>query len=156
MFLISKNVYIDQWADIVNEYNNKIKIEKKLYNNILIHHIGYMTGKSLRYITINSVNPLYVIINKINGYIEESNENKYLTLVPTDESIYILEKYEEPWTKQKNLIRSNSDIYDEKYMKNKFSSDDDLLLKKMVELRNMIVVVTSVFHKNKKYCIQVV
>ena len=115
-----------------------------------------MTGKSLRYIIINSVNPLYVIINKINGYIEESNENKYLTLVSTDESIYILEKYEEPWTKQKNLIRSNSDIYDEKYMKNKFSSDDDLLLKKMVELRNMIVVVTSVFHKNKNYCIQVV
>ena len=116
-------------------------------------------SKSLRYITVNSVNPLYVIINKINGYIEESNENKYLTLVPTDESIYILEKYEEPWTKQKNLIRSksnNSDIYDEKYMKNKFNSDDNLLLKKMLERRNMIVVVTSVFHKNKKYYIQVV
>ena len=31
-------------------------------------------------------NPLYLIINKINWYIEESNENKYLALVPTDGS----------------------------------------------------------------------
>ena len=29
--------------------------------------------KDLSYIKINSVNPLYFIINKINGYIEESN-----------------------------------------------------------------------------------
>ena len=32
------------------------------------------------------VNPLSLIINKTNGYIKESNGNKYLTLVPTDES----------------------------------------------------------------------
>ena len=34
----------------------------------------------------NSENPLYLIINKINGFIEESNGNKHLTLVPTNES----------------------------------------------------------------------
>ena len=28
---------------------------------------------------INSVNPLYVIIREVDGYIEESNGNKYLT-----------------------------------------------------------------------------
>ena len=33
---------------------------------------------------INSVNFLYLIIQEINGYIKESNGNKYLTLVPTD------------------------------------------------------------------------
>ena len=34
----------------------------------------------------NNENPLYLIINKINGFIEESNGNKHLTLVPTNES----------------------------------------------------------------------
>ena len=32
------------------------------------------------------LNPLSLIFNKVNGYFEEINENKYLTLVPTDET----------------------------------------------------------------------
>ena len=36
--------------------------------------------------TINSVNPLYLIIDIIKGYIVENNRNKYFTLVPNDES----------------------------------------------------------------------
>ena len=39
-------------------------------------------------ITINSVNPLCLIIDKINGYIKESNGNKYLILVPTDKDTF--------------------------------------------------------------------
>ena len=35
---------------------------------------------------INRVNPSYFIFNKMNGYFNEINENKYLTLVPTNES----------------------------------------------------------------------
>ena len=38
----------------------------------------------------NTVNPLYLIVNKINWCIEENNEDKYLTLVLTDGSKYIL------------------------------------------------------------------
>ena len=43
-----------------------------------------MTIQDLSYVKVNSVNLLYPLINKTNGYIEESNGNKYLTLVPTD------------------------------------------------------------------------
>ena len=44
-------------------------------------------SKDLSYGKCNSVNSLYlIIINKLNWYIEESNGNKYLTLVSTDES----------------------------------------------------------------------
>ena len=32
--------------------------------------------KDLRYMKINSANSLYLILNKINGYIEKSNGNK--------------------------------------------------------------------------------
>ena len=45
-----------------------------------------MTIKDLKYVKISSVNPLYLIINKINGYFEEINKSRYLTLVPTNES----------------------------------------------------------------------
>ena len=51
-----------------------------------------MTVNDLRYVKINSLNPLYLIINKINGYIEENNRKKYLTLVTTDESKDTLKK----------------------------------------------------------------
>ena len=48
------------------------------------------------------------------------------------------------WTKIRDFIRSktnNSDNYDQKYMKIKFDLDNDLLLKRTLELRNTIVVV---------------
>ena len=41
---------------------------------------------------MNSVNPLYLIINKVNGYFEEIIENKHLTLVSTNESRKITTK----------------------------------------------------------------
>ena len=50
---------------------------------------------------INRLNPLYLIINKINE--EEISGNKYLTLVPTDESKEVMKKYEELWTEIRDL-----------------------------------------------------
>ena len=81
-----------------------------------------MTVKNLSYVKINSVNPLYLIIDQIDGYIEKYNENKYLTLVPTDKS-------KELWTKIRDIIRSktnNSDNCDDKYIKISFDSDNNL------------------------------
>ena len=46
----------------------------------------YVTIKDYKYLKINSVNPLYLIFNKVNGYVEEINKSKYLTLVPTYEN----------------------------------------------------------------------
>ena len=45
-----------------------------------------MTVRNLSYIKISSVNSLFLITIKINGYIEESTENKYLKLVLTNEN----------------------------------------------------------------------
>ena len=72
-------------------------------------------------------------MNKISKYFEESDGNKYLTLVPNEETEDTLKKYEGQWSKIRDLIRStrnNSDNYEEKHMKTKFSSDADLPLKK--------------------------
>ena len=88
-----------------------------------------MTIEDLSYVKISSVNLIYRIIDEIDGYIEESNRNNYLTLVPTYESKDTLKNYKEIWIKMRNLTRSiinNSDNYDGKYMKTKFNSDDVL------------------------------
>ena len=90
-----------------------------------------MAIKDSKYVKINSVNPLYLVINKLNGYCKEINGSKYLTLVPTDESKEKIKKSGELWNEIRVLIRSiskNSDAYDEKYMKMKFDSADDLPL----------------------------
>ena len=45
-----------------------IKIDKKSYKNIDIYNIGYITIKSIiDYESINSVNPLHLIIGDIDG-----------------------------------------------------------------------------------------
>ena len=62
---------------------NNIKIDEKSYKNI-IYYIGYVTIKDSKYIKINSVNPLYHIFSKVNGYFENNYKIKYLVLVPTN------------------------------------------------------------------------
>ena len=108
---------------------------------------------------IYSVNPLYVIFGKVNRYFEEINENKYLTLVPTNKSKEKLKIYRELWSKITDLIRSitkNSDDYDEKYMKTKSALDDDLPLNKMIEIQIIAIVVRAIFIflKNNNYYLQ--
>ena len=83
-----KYYFFDDMINIKNLGPNKIKINEK-WNKL--HKI-------------NSVNPLYLIINKVNGYIEENNGNKYLMLVPTGKSKDILK---EVWRTIDQNKRSN-------------------------------------------------
>ena len=67
----------------------------------------------------------------MNGYFEEINKSKYLTLVPTNENEEEIKNYEELWIKIRDLIRSitkDADDYDEKYMRATFNLDDELPL----------------------------
>ena len=64
-----------------------------------------MTIKDSKYVKINSVNLLYLILNKVNGYFEKINGSKYLTLVPTNESQEKIKKNEELWSKIRDLVR---------------------------------------------------
>ena len=60
--------------NIKNFDSNSLKIDKKSYKNIRIYYIGYITMKDFDYINIQSVNPLYLVIDKVDGYIEEKME----------------------------------------------------------------------------------
>ena len=54
--------------------------------------------KDSKYAKTNTVNPLYLIFNKVNGYFEEINGSKHLTVVPTNESKEKIKKSEELWS----------------------------------------------------------
>ena len=63
-----------------------LKIDKKDYNEIDIYYIGCVTVKKIDSCNnINSVNPLYLMIDEMIGQFEEKNEKNYLVLDDVDE-----------------------------------------------------------------------
>ena len=61
--------------DLKNFDARLLKIDKKSYKNIGIYNIEYITIKKIDdYENIYSVNPLYLLVNHSNGYIEEKTE----------------------------------------------------------------------------------
>ena len=77
----------------------------------------------------------------MNGYFQGIDRNKYLTLVPTNESKEIINLID-----LTNSTTNNLDDYDEKYMKIKFHLDDELPQNKKIKIHSMIIVVRDVFH----------
>ena len=146
--------FFNNIINIENFDPSNIKIDEKSYKNIVIYHIGYVTIKDSKCLKIYSVNPLYLIFCNVNGYFEEINGNKYLMLVPTNESKEKMKKYGELWSKIRAFIRSitkSSDDYDEKYIKTKFNSDEELPLNKTIEIPIMTIAVRAIFLENNKF-----
>ena len=72
------NYFFDDMIKIKNFNPDLPKIDKKSYKNIDIYYIGYITMKDFGYVKINSANVLYLIIGKVDGYIEGKKGNNYL------------------------------------------------------------------------------
>ena len=98
--------YNDQ-VDLKNVDANFLKVNKKDYNKIDIYYIGYVTVKKIANCkNINSVNPLYLMVNEMIGHFEEKNENKYLVLDDVNENKEVSKKYEEVWKGVKKEIET--------------------------------------------------
>ena len=63
--------FFDDMVNITNFDLNLLKIDKKLYKNIDICYIGYITMKDSDYVKINNVNPLHLVIGKVDGHYEK-------------------------------------------------------------------------------------
>ena len=135
------------YNDIINieEFDsNLLKIDKKSYKDSDIYYIGYNTIKKIGdYENIYSVNLLYLIIGKVDRYIEEKNESKYLVFDSTDENKEVLEKYTELWDGIKNEIETinggKKGEYGKKFLKIKFNINDNLLLNKPLKLHLLTI-----------------
>ena len=147
------------YNDIINLKNfesNLLKIDKKHYKGIDIYYIGYITIKKIGDCeNIYSVNPLYLIIGKVDGHIEENNGNKYLVFGSTDENKEVLKKYTEPWDWIKNEIEtingSKKGEYGKDFMKIKFNTDDNLPLNKPLKLHLLTIIVRWIFEEDGKF-----
>ena len=147
------------YNDIINieEFDsNLLKIDKKSYKDIDIYYIEYIAIKKIAESeNISSVNPLYLIIGEVIGYIEENNGNKYLVFDSTDENKEVLKKYTELWDGIKNEIETinggKKGEYGKDFMKIKFNTDDNLPLNKPLKLHLLTIIVRCIFEEDGKF-----
>ena len=131
-----------------------LKIDKKLYKDIGIYNIGYITIKKIDDCkNIYSVNPLHLRVDHAGGYIEEKGVNKYLVFDSTDENKELIKKYNDVFNGIRDKFKEkNSDVcdYEKNYKKIKLNSDDDLPLKKPLKFHLMTITIRSVFEEDGK------
>ena len=151
-----KNRTYHFYDDLIRLFNfdpNTLKLDKKTFKGINIYYIGYVTKKE-EY-KINSINPLHLLINKTDGFIEEKRGNKYLNMAFIDSNDEVLRKYREVLHDIKSSIEKNnnnrSGEYEKDYMKTKFDSDDKLPLNKQLKFLSVTKVIKSVFEDDGKY-----
>ena len=98
---------------------------------------------------------MYLIIVEVDGYIEESNGNKYLVFASTDGSKKVLTKFTKLWYEIKYLIYTinggEAGDYGKHFMKVTFKSDDNLPLGRILKVSMAIAVIRSVFKEAGKY-----
>ena len=147
-------------VDIINlkDFDPKLlKLDKKSSMNISIYYIDYVTKKP-EY-NINSVNPLYLLIDKLDGFIEEKESSKYLNISLTHNNNDLLIKYVEVWCGIKDQIKkiNNGSVgeYAKDYLKIKFDCDDNLSPNKILKFRILTIIMRNVFEKDGKYCAQI-
>ena len=143
------------WNDQINIKNFNqalLKLDKKSSIGANIYCIGYVTKKPGY--KINSVNPLYLVIAELDGFIEEKNGSKYLNIALTDSNNEVLRKRAEVWTGIKDqILNINGSVgeYDKDYLKIKFDSGDDLPKFRVLKFRVLTIVTRYIFEKDGKY-----
>ena len=106
-----------------------LKIDKKSYRETGIYNIGHITIEKIDHCeNIYGVNPLYLLVNHANGYIEEKGVNKYLAFDSIDENKELLKKYNDAWNGIRDRIKeisSDECDYEKDYMKINFNSGNN-------------------------------
>ena len=94
-------------------------------------------------------------INPPDGFIEEKDGDKYLSIAFTEKNKQVLERYSEVWNGIKDCIEKINDSelgeYEKYYMKIKFNSDVDIPLNKQLYFPTITVIIRNIFEKDGKY-----
>ena len=133
-----------------------LKVDKKDYKEIDIYYIGYVTVKKIANCNnINSVNPLYLMINEMIGHFEEKSGNKHLVLDDVDENKEVSKKYEEVWEgvkKEIETINGGEKIeYGKDNTKVSLKCNDDFPLNKPMKLRLLTKIIRYVISEDSKF-----
>ena len=158
-----KNTTNYDWDDIVyiNDFDvNSLEIiKRKLRIGGNIYYIGYVLNPDYDY---NTINPLYFVINRLIGYIEEIEESsdKYLVVAKSIRNKNINSVLDTIWGSIENKIEDIINPYINNYPrieikdydKFRFNSDIDLPLGTSIEFRSLVINVSCVIEKDNEYC----
>ena len=153
--------FYDDMVNIKDFDSNFLKIDKKSLKNIAIYYIGYTTKKD-KY-AINKVNPFYLNVHEVDGFIEEKEGSKYLNFAFTDSNSEVLKNMQKFGVELKiktkkdqlKIVANQEGKYRKDYMKTKFNSDDDLPLNKQLKFINLTIIVRTGFEDGGKYYPQI-
>ena len=132
------------YNDLINILNfeaSNLKLDKKTSVGLDIYYFGYFDKKPEW--NVNSVNLLYLMINRIDVFIEK-NGVKYLNISDTGKISEILKKYNQIFNGIKyhiKKINDNDSEYEKDYMKIKFNTDDDIPFNKELYFPTITVVI---------------
>ena len=154
-----KNMTYYFYNDLINIKNfdhNNLRLAKQPVFNNDVYYIEYITKKP-EY-NINSVNSLYLMINRINSHFEEVDGYKYLII--SSENGDIMQKYQELFDGIKEIVKKIYDYsqpvkYDDNIMKIRFNTDDNISLTKIIYFPTITIIIRSVTQKNDKYYPQI-
>ena len=145
------------WDDIVyiNDFDANsleiIKRESRIEANV--YYIRYVIDPNYDYTT----NPLYFVINRLIGYIEEieGSSDKYLVVSSSVRNKNITSVLDTIWSsieiKIEDMINPRPNIKIKDYDKFRFNSDIDLPLNTIIEFRSMLINVSCIIKKDDEY-----
>ena len=140
------------WDDIIyiNDFNADlleiIKRESKIGANI--YHIGYVLDPDYDY---NTIKPLYFVVSRLIGYIEEieGSSDKYLVIASSVRNKNIISVLDMVWASIEDKINPGIKIKD--YNKFRFNSDIYLPLNTIIEFRSLVINISCVIEKDNEY-----
>ena len=143
--------------NILNFESINLKLDKKTWKDIDIYYIGYIDKNKPKDWQVRSVNPLYLMINKVFCSAGEENGAKYLK---------IEKKYCDSVINKRNLVFdsikdnikkiSNEKVnFNDGFNKIKFISDDSLRRDKLIYFPSLTVVIRCIFKKDNIFYPQV-
>ena len=146
-----KNKANYDWDDIIyiNNFDaNSLEIIKKESRiGANTYYIRYVLNPGYDY---NTAKPLYFVIYRLIGYIEEieGSSDKYLVVSSSVRNRNITSFLDTIWTSIEDKI--NPDIKIKDYDKFRFNSDIDLPLNTIIEFRSILINVSCVIKKDNE------
>ena len=141
----------------LNVEPNNLKLDKKTWKDIDIYFIAYVDKNQPEDWRVNSVNPLYLIINKVFCSFGEENSIKYLKIEKNHLELS-LNKWDQVFDSIKYHIKkiNNEEVnFNDDFNKINFISDDSLRLDKLIYFTTLTVVIRCVFKQGDLFYPQV-
>ena len=120
--------FYNDLINILNFESINLKLNKKTWKYIDVYYVAYVDNNKPKDWSVKSVNPLYLMINKVFCSVGEENSVKYLK-IEKNHCDPVMNKWNIVFDSIKDNIKniSNEEVnFNDDFNKSKFISDDSL------------------------------